>query len=89
MNPQDPSNFRQMLLDSPDQFRVGFEIAKDIRIDGDFQAIEISGMGGSALPGNLLRIYLSDLFKKTQSQEGLSYFRIDFIHFHMRHLRIV
>ncbi len=75
MNPQDPSNFRQMLLDSPDQFRVGFEIAKDIRIDGDFQAIEISGMGGSALPGNLLRIYLSDLFKKNTNARRLEVFQ--------------
>jgi len=39
MNPKDPSNFRQMLLDSPDQFKVGFEIAKGIRIDGDFLVI--------------------------------------------------
>lgn len=75
MNPQDPSNFRQMLLDSPDQFKVGFEIAKDIRIDGDFQAIEISGMGGSALPGNLLRIYLSDLFKKNTNARRLEVFQ--------------
>ncbi len=75
MNPKDPSNFRQMLLDSPDQFKVGFEIAKDIRIDGDFQAIEISGMGGSALPGNLLRIYLSDLFKKNTNARRLEVFQ--------------
>ena len=75
MNPKDPSNFRQMLLDSPDQFKVGFEIAKDIRIDGDFQAIEISGMGGSALPGNLLRIYLSDLFKQNTNARRLEVFQ--------------
>lgn len=71
MNPADPSNFRQMLLDSPGQFAVGFDIARDIHIDGDFRSIEISGMGGSALPGNLLRIYLSDLFKKNPNAKRL------------------
>lgn len=60
----DPSNFRQMLLDSPGQFEAGFELAKDIKVEGTFESIVISGMGGSALPGNLIRVYLSDLFKK-------------------------
>ncbi len=63
MNPKDPSNFRQMLLDSPSQFATGFEIADGIKVKGDFKSIMISGMGGSALPGNILRVYLSELFK--------------------------
>lgn len=75
MNPADPSNFRQMLLDSPGQFAVGFDIARDIHIDGDFRSIEISGMGGSALPGNLLRIYLSDLFKKNPNAKRLEVYQ--------------
>lgn len=62
-NELDTSNFRQMILESPDQLRVGFSLAKDIRIPGTFKAIMISGMGGSALPGNLFRIYLNDLFQ--------------------------
>lgn len=68
MNPKDPSNFRQMLLDSPDQFKAGFEIADGIKVDGDFQSIMLSGMGGSALPGNILRVYLSELFDKNKDQ---------------------
>lgn len=75
MNPADPSNFRQMLLDSPGQFAVGFDIAKDIYIDGNFHSIEISGMGGSALPGNLLRVYLSDLFKKNSDARRLEVYQ--------------
>lgn len=63
MNPKDPSNFRQMLLDSPDQFATGFEISDGVKVEGDFKSIMISGMGGSALPGNILRVYLSELFK--------------------------
>lgn len=62
-NELDKSNFRQMIIDSPDQFRVGFELAKNIKVSGNFKAIMISGMGGSALPGNLFRIYLNNLFR--------------------------
>lgn len=69
INELDKSNLRQMILDSPDQFRVGFEIAKDIRIPGTFRSIMISGMGGSALPGNLFRIYLNDLFRQDRPSE--------------------
>lgn len=64
MNPKDPSNFRQMLLDSPDQFKTGFEIAEGVKVNGEFKSIMISGMGGSALPGNILRVYLSELFNE-------------------------
>ncbi len=74
-NPKDPSNLRQMLLDSPEQFKVGFETAKDIHVDGEFTSITISGMGGSALPGNLLRIYLSDLFKRNTNVRRLEVFQ--------------
>lgn len=63
-HPLDVSNLRQMILDGPDQLRAGFEIAKDIKVEGDFRSIEISGMGGSALPGNLFRVYLSELARK-------------------------
>ena len=61
---QDPSDFRKMILESPSQFRVGFDLGMSVDIPGIFDSIEISGMGGSALPGNLLRIYLSDYFAK-------------------------
>ncbi len=63
-NDLDRSDFRQMILDSPDQFRVGFELAKDIKVPGTFASIMISGMGGSALPGNLFRVYISDLARR-------------------------
>ncbi len=64
LSPLDTYNFRQMILDSPDQFAAGFDIAADARVEGDFQSVMISGMGGSALPGNLFRVYLSDLAKR-------------------------
>ena len=46
MNAKDPSNFRQMLVDSPDQFAVGFELANNIVVPGTFSQVVISGMGG-------------------------------------------
>jgi glucose/mannose-6-phosphate isomerase len=60
----DKENLRQVILDSPNQFRVGLEIAKDISAAGSFKSLEISGMGGSSLPANILRIYLNDLYSK-------------------------
>lgn len=68
-HPIDLSNFREMLLHTPEQFKAGFELAKDIRVPGEFKSIEISGMGGSALPGNLFRIYLHSLFQKNGSND--------------------
>lgn len=63
VNPKDPSNYRRVIMESPEQFRAGFELAKGVRAPGKFNEIVISGMGGSALPGNLLRIYLNDLYR--------------------------
>lgn len=68
-HPLDRSDLHQAILDSPDQFRVGFELAKNIQVPGKFRAIEISGMGGSNLPSNLLRIYLNDLFRHDKPEE--------------------
>lgn len=60
----DPSDFRRMIIESPDQFRVGMELADGVRVEGEFDKVMISGMGGSALPGNILRIYLNDMFRR-------------------------
>jgi glucose/mannose-6-phosphate isomerase len=62
-HPLDQSNLLKMISESPDQFAVGLALARNVNISGKFHAIMISGMGGSALPGNLFRIYLNDLFK--------------------------
>lgn len=65
-NMLDKENLRQVILDFPAQFEEGLKLAKDIRIKGSFKSIEISGMGGSSLPANILRIYLSSLYKKNK-----------------------
>lgn len=67
INETDKQDMRQVILDSPSQFKEGLDLAKNIKVEGDFKSIMISGMGGSALPGNLLRIYINSLFKKGAS----------------------
>ncbi len=59
----DKSNLRQVILESPSQFEVGLSLAKNIKVEGQFENVTISGMGGSALPANLLRTYCNSLFK--------------------------
>jgi glucose/mannose-6-phosphate isomerase len=55
----DKSNMRQVILDFPKQFKIGLDAAKNIKL-GKWafltppENIIICGMGGSALPGDLL-----------------------------------
>lgn len=53
--------FRQNILESLDQFAVGFEIASQIRVAGEFKRLVVSGMGGSALPAGLVERYAQDV----------------------------
>lgn len=57
----DRSNLRQVILDSPERLLKGIELAGNIKVSGNFSRLIISGMGGSALPGELLKMYLSQL----------------------------
>lgn len=68
-HPLDQSNLLHMITESPSQLGVGFDLAKGISVPGTFRSIMISGMGGSALPGNLFRIYLNDLFQAERPTE--------------------
>lgn len=56
----DKENLRQVISNSPKQFKVGFEIAKNTKPEGKFQSLVVSGMGGSALPVDILKIYLNE-----------------------------
>ncbi len=59
----DKSNFRQFILDTPSQFKTGIELADNIKVEGSFNSVTVSGMGGSALPVNLLSTYCDSIFK--------------------------
>ncbi len=67
-NEYDKSNLRRVILTEPDQFADGFAAVDATDINPiDYRALDkimISGMGGSALPANVLRIYLGSLFDK-------------------------
>ncbi|MDD5738775.1 MAG: bifunctional phosphoglucose/phosphomannose isomerase [Candidatus Pacebacteria bacterium] len=45
---------KQIIISFPQQFAKGAECARGIKLDGSFNNIVICGVGGSALPGNLL-----------------------------------
>ncbi len=45
---------KEVILNFPQQFKIGIECAKDIKPLGDFDNTVICGIGGSALPGSLL-----------------------------------
>jgi len=56
----DRSNMRKTILDFPKQFQSGLRSAKKTRIEGVFDGLIICGVGGSALPGDILKIWLKD-----------------------------
>lgn len=65
----DAENLRQVILDFPRQFEVGFVLANDIKLGTDFNSICISGMGGSSLPTDVLKTYL----RNTPTKENSSF----------------
>ncbi len=51
----DKSNMQKVILDFPKQFSAGLAAAGDIKVSGNFDQIVFCGMGGSALPGAILK----------------------------------
>jgi glucose/mannose-6-phosphate isomerase len=49
---------KQDILDFPQQFKKGLEIADQIKVEGKFENIIVSGMGGSAWPADILSVWL-------------------------------
>lgn len=47
-------DFKKIISGFPAQFKTGFEIAKDKKIDGSFKNIIFCGMGGSIIPAEIL-----------------------------------
>lgn len=56
-NKIDKLNMKKLILEFPRQFRAGLESANDIKIQGNFNSVLICGMGGSALPGDILDMW--------------------------------
>jgi len=67
---------RQVILDGPKQFGIGLSLAKQISFDSSFSSITISGMGGSSLPADVLRVYVDNLLnKKDKNSNRFSIFQ--------------
>lgn len=64
----DKYNLRNVILKEYAQVLDGLGLAKDVKIEGDFKSITISGMGGSALPGNVLRIFVNSTFENSSER---------------------
>lgn len=64
----DKYNLRNVILKEYSQIIDGLKLAKDIKVDGEFKSITISGMGGSALPGNVLRIFVNNTYQNNQEK---------------------
>lgn len=58
--PLDSQNMLQVIKDFPNQCREALSLPKGLSISGDINNIVVAGMGGSAICGDLLKIYLSD-----------------------------
>jgi len=53
----DVSDLRKVILESYKQLPIGYELGKDVRLKGTPNHIIVAGMGGSALPGEVLASY--------------------------------
>lgn len=56
----DKSNMKKIITDFPKQFEEALELAKNTKVKGKFENIVICGLGGSALPGDILVCWLKD-----------------------------
>ena len=63
----DKENLRQVIINSPKQFAEGFQLAKNVNLKKQKStAVCISGMGGSSLPADLVRVYIDQLYEFNQ-----------------------
>ncbi|MBI2655639.1 bifunctional phosphoglucose/phosphomannose isomerase [Candidatus Woesearchaeota archaeon] len=58
--PTDSSNMLKAIEDFPHQCRTALELAKGMAVSGKISNIIVAGMGGSAVGGDLLRLYMHD-----------------------------
>ena len=58
--PADPSNMLKVIEDFPLQCRTALELPKGMTVSGKVDKIVVCGMGGSAVGGDLLKIYMHD-----------------------------
>ncbi len=57
----DPEDMKGFIQGFPNHIRQAYRLADGINIDGNITKIIVSGMGGSAIAGDILKTYLSEL----------------------------
>ncbi len=67
----DKENLLAIIEDMPNQLLAGWQLAESINLKGNFHSIVLSGMGGSALAGELLKIYLDETVNKIRKGNPL------------------
>ena len=58
-NKIDKSKMKKVILNSPNQIEEALKFTGNIKVKGDFKNIIVCGVGGSALPANILLTYLN------------------------------
>lgn len=54
----DKSNFKDVVKNYPKQFAKAIDFAKNVKIEGQFKNVIVCGLGGSALPADMIISYL-------------------------------
>lgn len=73
VHPIDKSNFRQVVIDFPGQFKKALEFAKGVGVDGEIDRVVVCGVGGSALPVDMVKTYLDSKGIKLSIEACRSY----------------
>ncbi|MFC1638630.1 SIS domain-containing protein, partial [Patescibacteria group bacterium] len=71
MNTVDKSNLKEVILNEFNQFEKGFSFVGDAKVGLKFKTVTISGMGGSALPANIVDAYARDLINRKKARNSL------------------
>ncbi|MBI1935379.1 bifunctional phosphoglucose/phosphomannose isomerase [Candidatus Woesearchaeota archaeon] len=58
--PIDNSNMLKVIEEFPQQCKTGLELPKGMSVSGKIDKIVVAGMGGSAVGGDLLKLYMHD-----------------------------
>lgn len=58
--PTDNSNMLKVIEDFPQQCSTALELPKGMMVSGEVEKVVVCGMGGSAVGGDLLKIYMHD-----------------------------
>lgn len=76
MKKLDKFNLRKVILNEYLQIEEGLKLGQEIKIDGDFKSVMISGMGGSSLPADVLKILIADNLQSNEENVSKKYFQI-------------